>query len=83
MKEVYWLSNVFLSRDRKNNIEDCFCINVDFTYPKNPEEFDICLDFFQKRKEKANFTGENTLLARLIVMDDVFSLAGKFENFAN
>ena len=50
MKEVYWLPKISLSRDRENNIEDCFGINVDFKYPKNLEEFDVCLDFFQRRK---------------------------------
>ena len=91
MKEVYWLSKISLSRDRENNIEnniDCFGVNVDFKYPKNLEEFDVCLDFFQRRKEKANtcnnnFMGENTLLNRLIVMDDISGFADKSENSAN
>ena len=88
MKEVYGLPKISLSRDRENNIEDCYGINVDFKYPKNLEEFDVCLDFFQRRKEKANtcndnLMGENTLLGRLIVMDNVSGLTDKSENFAN
>ena len=85
MKEVYWLPKISLSRDRENNIEDCFGINVDFKYPKHLEEFDVCLDFFQRRKEKANdnLMGENTPLGRLIVMGNVSGLTDKSENFAN
>ena len=87
IKEVYWLSKISLSRDREENIGDCFDVHVDFKYPKNLEEFDTLDDFFQRKKEKnscnENFMGENTLLDRLIVMDDISGLADKSENFAN
>ena len=85
IKEVYWLS---LSRGREKNIKECFDGNVNFKYLKKLEEFDTCLDLFQRIKEKTdsrndNFVGENVLLDRLIVMDDVSGLADKSEHFAN
>ena len=85
IKEVYWLS---LSRDREKNIKECFDGNVNFKYLKKLKEFDTCLDLFQRIKEKTdsrndNFVGENVLLDRLIVMDDVSGLADKSEHFAN
>ena len=47
----------------------------------------LYLIFFKEKRKKnscnENFMGENTLLDRLIVMDDVLGLAGKYENFAN
>ena len=52
LKEVYWLSKISLSKDKENNISDCFDVEVNFKYPKNLEEFDDLFDFFQKRKEK-------------------------------
>ena len=35
-------------KDREENINDCFDVEVDFKYPKNLEEFDNLLDFFSK-----------------------------------
>ena len=46
MKEMYWLPIISLSKDRENNISDCFDLEIDFKYPKNLEEFDNLLDFF-------------------------------------
>ena len=74
-----------LSKDRKENIGDCLDVHVNFKYPKNLEEFDTLLDFFQRKKNNCNdnFLGENTLPDRLIVMDDVSGLVDISENFAN
>ena len=64
IKEAYWLSKISLSRDREEKISGCFDVQVDFKYPKNLEEFDTLLDFFQRKKNKNNcndnFMGENT-----------------------
>ena len=51
IKEVYWLSKILLSKDRENNISDCFDVE-NFKCPKTLEEFDELLDFFQRQKEK-------------------------------
>ena len=84
IKEVYWLSKISLSNDRQNNISACFDIEVNFKYPKNLEEFNELLNFFQRLKEKNcndNLMGENALLDRFIVMDDVSGLADKSTDF--
>ena len=50
IKEAHWLSKISLSRDREENISGWFDVQVDFKYPKNLEEFDTSLDFFQRKK---------------------------------
>ena len=50
IKEAYWLSKIFLSRDREENMSGCIDIQVDFKYPKNLEEFDTA--FFSKKKRQ-------------------------------
>ena len=78
--------NISFQRQRKQ-YRGLFQGHADFKYQKNLKEFDVCLDFFQRRKKTNschdNFMGENTLLDKLIVMDDVSGFDGKFENFKN
>ena len=85
IKVAYWLSKIPLPRDREENITDCINVHVDFKYPKNLEEFDTLLDFFQRKRGKnscnKNFMRENMLLGRLIVMGNVSGLPEKSENF--
>lgn len=86
VKEVYWLSKIFLSQEREENVSEYFNKHVDFKYTKSIEDFNLCLNFFKERKNKTNcsdnFMGETTLLDKLIVMDDVSGLAHKSEEFA-
>ena len=56
IKEVYWLSKILLSKNRENNISDCFDVEVNFKCAKHLEEFDELLNFFQRRKEKIVMT---------------------------
>ena len=45
VKEVYWISKTELSKDREDNIRDCFPDQVvKFDYPSNVEEFDDLLE---------------------------------------
>ena len=86
MKEVYWISKIELSKDREDNIRDCFPDQVvKFDYPSNVEEFDDLLEMYRLRKAEyiENELGENIVLDKLIVMDDVSGLADKFNEFAN
>ena len=46
MKEMYWLPIISLSKDRENNISDCFDVEIDFKYPKIWKNLIICLIFF-------------------------------------
>ena len=65
----------------------CFKNHVEFQYPNNIEDFDMCLDFFQKKRNtECNdniLMGEDNAFNKLIVMDDVSGLADKSNNFAN
>ena len=83
---VYWTSKIELSRDRENDIRDSFRGQiVDFKYPTNVEDFNCLLEFYQRKKSdyNENYLGENLVLDRLIVMDDVSGLADRSEEFAN
>ena len=51
IKEVIWLSKIPLSKDRENNIRECFVDEeMDFKYPNNIDEFDGLLEYFQRQK---------------------------------
>ena len=48
MKEVYWISKIELSKDREDNIRDCFTDQiVKFDYPNNVEEFEDLLETYR------------------------------------
>ena len=48
VKEVYWMSNIELSKAREENIRDCFVNQiVKFDYPNNVEEFDDLLQAYR------------------------------------
>ena len=86
VKEVYWISKIELSEDREESIRDCFVNhNVKFDYPNNAEEFDDLLEMYRFRKADyiENDLGENMMLDKLIVMDNVSGLAEKYDEFAN
>ena len=68
---MHWVSEIELSKEREENIEDYFPNQeVNFAYPANVEDF-------------KNDLGENMILDKLIVMDDVSIFANKSDEFAN
>ena len=86
IKEVYWIFKTELSADRESNIRDCFKDqNVDFKYPYNVEDFNDLLEIYKRKKpnDHENYLGENVILDRVIVMDNVSGLADRLEEFAN
>ena len=86
IKEVLWVSKIELSNDREENIRDCFKDQiVNFEYPVNVEECDNLLEKFRTKKSTytENDLGENMILDKVIVMDDVSGLADKSSQFAN
>ena len=86
IKEVYWVSKIELSKNREENIGDCFANQtVKFDYPNNVEEFDDLLEVYRRRKADyiENDLGENMVLDKLVVMDEVSRLADKSDKFAN
>ena len=85
IKKALWLSKISLSREREDNIRDCFEVWVDFRYPKILDEFDDLLEFFQREKITCNDNcmGGNIKLDSLTVMDSVSVLADRLETFKN
>ena len=86
IKEVLWISKIELSNDREENIRDCFSDQiVNFEYPANVEEFDDLLEKYTRKKTiyTENDLGENMILDKFIVMDDVSGLVDKSSEFAN
>lgn len=43
---------IVLSRDREQNVLSCFDSKEEFKYPQTLDEFNMELDFFQKKKKK-------------------------------
>ena len=51
VKEVYWISKIELSKDRQDNIRDCFTDQfVKFDYPNKVEEFEDLLETYRFKK---------------------------------
>ena len=85
IKEAQLISKIELYNDREENIRDCFVDQiVNIEYPVNVEEFDDLLEKYTRKK--ACYTksdlGENMVLDKVIVMDDVSDLADKSNEFA-
>ena len=86
IKDVISLSKIPLSTEREDDIRSCFIDEqIDFKYPNSIEEFEELIEIFQRKKAPyfVNSLGEKIKLDRLIVMDDVSSLADKSEDFSN
>ena len=86
VKEVYWISKIELSKDREENIRNYFTDQVvKFDYPNNVEEFDDLLEMYRLKKAEyiENDLGENMVLDKVIVMDNVSGLADRSNEFAN
>ena len=59
--------------------------HVEFKYPNNIKDFNMYLDFFQRKWDtECNdniLMGEDNVFHKLVVMDDVLGLADKSDNF--
>ena len=65
VKEIYWLSKIELSNNRKDNIRNCFTDQiVTFDYPNNLEKFDDLLEKYGLKKGQyiENDLGENMII---------------------
>ena len=86
IKEITWLSRIPLLREMKKHNGDFFVNeHIDFKYPGSVEGFDDLLEYFQRKRAESNenYLGENTKLDRLIVIDNISSLADRSETFAD
>ena len=51
LRRFFWILKIFLSSEREDNIKACFKEHVEFKYPNNIEDFNIYLDFFQRKRD--------------------------------
>ena len=79
------ISKIELSAKTEDSVKDCFNDQiVDFKYPSSAEDFNNLLEIYKRKKSdrNENYLVENTILDRVIVMDDVSGLANKSKEFA-
>ena len=86
--EVFWVSKINLSEEREESIRASFeDQNVYFHYPSDLEDFNFLISGFTQKKssytDENNVLGENLIVDKLIVMDNVSGLADKSEDFSN
>ena len=84
--EVFWVSKINLSEEREESIRASFeDQNVYFHYPSDLEDFNFLIsDFTQKKSsytDENNVLGENLIVNKLIVMDEVSGLADNLKIF--
>ena len=82
---VYWNSKISLSKEREEKKESFKDQEVNFHYPENLDDFNYLLEAFMQRKSEYvnSDLGEEMILDKLIVMDDVSGFADKSDEFAN
>ena len=82
---VYWNSKISLSEEREEKKESFKDQEVNFHYPENLDDFNYLIEAFRQGKSEYvnSDLGEEMILDKLIVMDDVSGLADKSDEFAN
>ena len=83
---VFWVSKIFLSPERKEAIRNCFVDqNVQFAQPNNIEDFNYYFNFMSERSQSTseNDQGEITQIDKLVIIDDVSGLADKSDDFSS
>ena len=81
--KVEWVSSVQLSKSSEAEIQSCFNSSVEFHYAQDVEDLKELIEIFKLRTENLiendsvnnSVYGENKVMDRLIVMDDVSGLA--------
>ena len=86
-----WVSSVQLSKSREAEIQSCFNSRVGFHHVQDIENLKELIETFKLRTENLvendsvnnSVYGENKVMDRLIVMDDVSGLADSCKEFAD
>ena len=84
--EVFWVSKIFLNKEREDSIRDSFQDKkVRFSYLQDVHDFNYLIENFMQVKAHYidNDMGELPVVNRLIVLDDLSDLADKSEEFSN
>ena len=82
----FWVLKIVLSNEREDSIRDSFANqDVHFSYPQDLDDFNYLVENFTQDKCEYvnNELGENLLVNKLIIMDDVSGLADKSQEFSN
>ena len=92
LKKAEWISGISLTKKREPEIQTNFSCEVDFYYPADEDEFDAILEVLKSKSRSDegtdnndyetnvnNVFGENSILDRLFVFDDVSGLADNSE----
>ena len=89
--KVEWVSSVQLSKSREAEIQSCFNSRVEFHHAQDVEDLKELIEKFKFRTENLvendsvniSVYGENKVMNRLIVMDDLSGLADSCKEFAD
>ena len=94
LKKAEWVLHIELSVSCKVEIQSCFEMQLNFYYLSSVDDLDEPLLYFKKsstedndsstssNNDNKNIFGEKEKMDRFIVMDNVFGLANKSNNFA-
>ena len=85
-KNVFWLTKIELPKYREQNIATCFNgVPVRFLYPQTLDDFNMHLDFFQKKSENVivndSAMGKKIYLISLLSWATFLALLTDFKNF--
>ena len=86
-----WILPIPLSKSREVEIQSCFNSKVEFHYVQDTDDLKELIQTFKLRTENlvenddtsSSMYGENKIMDRLIVMDDVLGLADSCKEFAD
>ena len=83
--EAFWVSKIFLNKEREDAIRDSFQEKVHFSYPQDAHDFNYLIENVMEVKADCidNDMGELSVVNRLIILDDVCGLADKSEELSN
>ena len=84
INNVFWVSRFVLSEERKELIRESFADQeVHFSYPHDIDDFNYLIENFTRQKPDYvdRELGENLVVNKLIVMDDVLVLQTDLTNF--
>ena len=85
-KNVFWLTKIELPKHREQNIGTCFNrVPVSFLCPQTLDDFNMHLDFFQKKRENVivndSVMGKKIYLISLLSWTTFLALLTDFANF--
>ena len=89
--KIEWMSSIFLRKATEAEIQACFNAEVEFHYAEDTEKLKELIQTFKLRTEDLvenddmsnSMFGENKIMDRLVVMDNVSGIADSCKEFAD